>query len=375
MNSRQRVAAILHYQEYDRLPVVHFGYWAETLAKWADEGHLTQDEIAGVTDGSESERLLSAKLGFDFNWYVTVADRTGPLCGIYPPFEQKVIEQLPGGLIKTVNEYGVIAIEDPNSPSIPSEVDHLLKDRQSWEELFKPRLQFTEDRIDGQMLADVARHEDEREDPLGVFCGSMYGQIRNMMGLEAVSYLHADDEAFYDEMIDTVGLLNYRVTERLLASDIRFDFGHFWEDICFNFGPLVPPDVFQQKVVSHYRKITDLLGEHGIDIVSVDCDGKVDALIPAWLDGGVNTMFPIEVGTWNTSIQPWRNAYGKQLRGIGGMNKNVFSRDYAAIDQEIERLKPLVELGGYIPCPDHRIAPDAKWENVQYYCDRMRETF
>jgi uroporphyrinogen decarboxylase len=46
-----------------------------------------------------------------------------------------------------------------------------------------------------------------------------------------------------------------------------------------------------------------------------------------------------------------------------------------AIDDEIERLKPLVELGGYIPCPDHRIAPDAKWENVQYYCDKMRNTF
>jgi len=60
---------------------------------------------------------------------------------------------------------------------------------------------------------------------------------------------------------------------------------------------------------------------------------------------------------------------------VGGMDKVVFSRDYAAIDAEIERLKPLVELGGFIPCPDHRIAPDAKWENVQYYCDKMHRTF
>ena len=29
-------------------------------------------------------------------------------------------------------------------------------------------------------------------------------------------------------------------------------------------------------------------------------------------------------------------------------------------------------LGGYIPCPDHRIPPDAKFENVQYYCDKMQ---
>ena len=57
------------------------------------------------------------------------------------------------------------------------------------------------------------------------------------------------------------------------------------------------------------------------------------------------------------------------------MNKTVFAFDRAAIDAEIGRLKPLVELGGYIPCPDHRIAPDAKWDNVRYYCDRMREAF
>ena len=54
------------------------------------------------------------------------------------------------------------------------------------------------------------------------------------------------------------------------------------------------------------------------------------------------------------------------------MNKNVFALDYAAVDREIERLKPLMALGGYIPCPDHRIPPDAKFENVQYYCDKMQ---
>ncbi len=83
-------------------------------------------------------------------------------------------------------------------------------------------------------------------------------------------------------------------------------------------------------------------------------------------------MFPIEVGVWDASIEPWRKQYGPQLRGVGGMNKNVFARDFAAVDEEVERLVRLVELGGYIPCPDHRIPPTAKWENVQYYTERLR---
>ena len=49
--------------------------------------------------------------------------------------------------------------------------------------------------------------------------------------------------------------------------------------------------------------------------------------------------------------------------------------DKAAVDAEIERLKPLIDLGGYIPCPDHRIAPDAKFELVAYYCEQFRKAF
>jgi uroporphyrinogen decarboxylase len=45
------------------------------------------------------------------------------------------------------------------------------------------------------------------------------------------------------------------------------------------------------------------------------------------------------------------------------------------VDAEVERLRQLVELGGYIPCPDHRLPPGAEWDLVKYYCERMREVF
>ena len=171
--------------------------------------------------------------------------------------------------------------------------------------------------------------------------------------------------------MDTLAELCYRCTKSALETGAKFDYAHFWEDICFKNGPLVSPYVFEDFVAPHYKKIPNLLHQYHIDIVSVDCDGLIDTLVPIWLKNGVNTMFPIEVGTWNASIKPWREKYGQQLRGVGGMNKTVFAHDYKAIDEEIERLKPLIAMGGYIPCPDHRIAPDAKFENVQYYCEKM----
>lgn len=374
MNNRERLLAVLNYEKYDRLPVVHFGYWIETLQKWCDEGHLKPSEITGIWDGSPNENTISAKLGFDFNYYTTFQDRSG-FSSLFPAFEPKVIEELPDGTRKVLNEDGAIVLQKTGVISIPAEVGHLLVDRKSWEEHYLPRLQFTEDRFDAETVKKVVENSAAREEPLGIYCKSLFGQIRNWMGVEGISYLLADDEDLYDEIINTVGELCYKSTEKILASGAKFDFAHFWEDICFKNGPLVSPGVFEEKVGPHYKRITELVNSYGINIVSLDCDGLIDALIPTWINNGVNTMFPIEVGTWGASIKPWRERYGKQIRGVGGMNKVVFAYDYAAVDAEIERLKTLVDLGGFVPCPDHRIAPDAKWENVQYYCEKMRKVF
>ena len=51
MTHRERVRAILNYAPYDRMPLVHFGFWAETLEKWAAEGHITKEEAESWGDG------------------------------------------------------------------------------------------------------------------------------------------------------------------------------------------------------------------------------------------------------------------------------------------------------------------------------------
>ena len=383
MNNRERTLAILNYQDYDRLPLVHFGFWDETLLKWAGEGYITAQEARDWEDGNAVDIAISRRLGFDLNW----ANCFRPTTRLLPPIEERVIEVLPDGARKVLDENGAIVIEKDGATGIPTELDHMLKGRKEWEEFFLPRLQFSEERVtgasvrtpQGEIPFDAGGLEylrrGEWEKPYGLNCGSLYGVIRNWLGLMGSAYLQIDDPALFDEMIDTVGELCYKCAERALATGARFDFAHWWEDICFRSGPLINPRVFREKVGPHYRRISDLLHRHGIDLVSLDCDGKIDALVPIWLENGVNVMFPIEVGVWDASIAPWREAYGPELRGIGGMDKRVFAQDYAAIDAEIERLKPLVDLGGYIPCPDHRIAPDGKWENVQYYCERMRQVF
>ncbi|MCL2838670.1 MAG: hypothetical protein FWE04_06375 [Oscillospiraceae bacterium] len=364
MTHKERIKAIFNYEKYDKIPVVSFGYWHETLEKWHSEGHVTKEEWHDYLDGNAADKSIMKKLGFDFNWNPGYWANFG----LSPEFEPEILEKYDNGQIKMKNEAGIIVIVKEGIACISSEVGHTLTDRKSWEELYLPKLQYGEERIDFERLREL----ENAAVPVGLYCGSLMGNARNLMGVKGLAYLYADDEELFREIIDTMGNLAYETVKRILETGIKFDYGHFWEDICFKNGPLVIPSVFDELTGPHYKKITQLLRNNGINIVSVDCDGVIDSLIPTWLNNGVNTMFPIEVGTWNASIKPWREKYGKDVRGVGGMNKLEFAKDYKAIDAEIERLKPLIELGGYIPCPDHRISPDAIWENVQYYCDKMQ---
>ena len=377
MNHRERVKAILHYEGCDSLPIVHFGFWVETIEKWVLEGHISlspEGIIAASRNGSDEEAVVAEKLGFDFNWYTVLADRGG-LISLYPKFEKKVVRDLGDGRFHMQNEEGMIVLQHEGATGIPTEIGHTLTDRRSWEEFYLPKLRFSAERVNAEKVAYYKDLGEERQTPLGLYMGSLFGQIRNFMGLEAVSFLQYDDEELFDEIVDTVFNLSYQYAAEMLGSGIVFDFAHFWEDICFKNGPLISPAVFEKKFGPLYKRLTDLCGAHGIDIVSLDCDGVIDSLIPTWMENGVNTMFPIEVGTWGASIAPWREKYGKGLLGVGGMDKRVFAHSFAEIDKEIERLKPLINLGGFIPCPDHLLAPDAKWDNVCYYCERMRAEF
>ena len=384
MDPISRMLAILNYEAYDHLPLVQFSYWTETLEKWAAEGHITLEEARGYAYGNAIDVMLNKRLGFDFGWNCTFAWNTR----LEPPMEKRVLEQRPDGTRVVLNEDGVSIIEKTGIVSIPTEIDHTLKSRKEWEEIYKPRLQLFDmqrinagrARIDGQKYRfDQGGRElllkREGGHPFGLYCGSLIGVMRDWLGLVNMSYLMQDDELLFDEIAETVCELIFQGTKAVLDTGIQFDFAHFWEDICYKSGPLINPRVFAKKFGPKYKRITELVRSYGIHLISLDCDGKIDALIPIWLENGVNTMFPIEVGTWNASILPWREKYGRELRGVGGVSKYIFEQDHAVIDAEIERLRPLVDLGGYIPCPDHNLPPGARWENVQYYCERMRKVF
>ena len=369
MTNRERAMNILHYKPVDRFPAVHFGYWKELLVEWAEQGKIPKELSVGCGDGSEKERELDKLIGWDFNW----GHVASPNKKLKPGFLRQVLEVLPDGTQRVQNGDGLIERIKPNAGSIPSEDDYQLKDREAFEELYLPKMQFTPDRINFEYFRNFNETRDP-DVPIGLHIGSVLGDIRNMTSVLGMSYLlYDEDEELFADIVDTYAEMQYQCAKAVLETGAKFDFAHFWEDICFKNGPLIAPDMFDELCAKHYKKRTDLCHEYGIDIISLDCDGVVDKLLPTWFENGVNTMFPIEVGVWGDQFEPARQKFGKEMRGVGGMDKTALRKDKAAVDAEIERMKRLASLGGFIPCPDHRLMPGTKFELVQYYAEEIKK--
>ncbi len=369
MTNRERAMNILHFKEVDRFPAVHFGYWNELLHEWAEMGHIPLSIAENWGDGNEADHELDKILGWDFNWNTLAGSNNG----LSPQFEYKVLEELPDGSQRIQNGAGLIERIKSGANSIPSEDDYQLKDREAFEKLYRPKMEYFHERID----LDYFRNFNEtrnKDIPIGLHLGSILGEIRNMTSVLGMSYLMFDeDEELFADIIDTYAEMQYKCAEAILETGAKFDFAHYWEDICFKNGPLIAPDIFEELCAKHYKKRNDLCHKYGIDIISLDCDGVTDKLLPIWFENGVNTMFPIEVGVWGDQFEAARNKFGKGMLGVGGMDKTSLRVDKTAVDKEIERMKRLAALGGFIPCPDHRLMPGTKFELVQYYAEEIKK--
>ncbi len=353
MNDRQRFHEVMHYGRPDRAFLTDFQYTDDTLDNWYAQG-LPRD-----TD-------LDAYFGLDRFW--TNAGLNLALC---PAFDREIIEDLGEQIIERQGD-GVVVRRQKRGRTIPQEIDHLLKTRDDWNRHFKPRLDpSTPRRYPADWNERVARWKD-RDYPLVIGGGSLYGWLRDWIGMVQISYILYDDPAWFEEMVTTVADCILGTVERALT-EVRFDAVSMWEDMCYRAGPLISPDHFKRYLVPHYRRLTERFRKAGIDVIYLDCDGDMRPLIGHWMDGGVNCMFPVEVGAWGADPVALRKQYGRDLLMMGGFSKRILADSRQAISREIDRLQPLVDAGGFIGFCDHRVSPDVPLENYDYYIDTVRE--
>ncbi len=353
---RERWRRTMFFQQVDRIPNLEFGYWAETLKVWHGQGLPPEvDDEHGAYEyfGIEDTRtapvdVMGLRPGFDYE--------------VFAEDDDYITYRNPEGATERINKHG--------DKSIPQHLDFHLKDRATWEE-FKWRLKAGPERVPANW-SELARAYNRRDYPLATRIGSMIGVPRNWIGFEGIAMMVYDDPELLEEIVETLCVLVCDTLQRVLP-DVEFDFAAGWEDICFNSGPIVGVAFMRDVVAPRYKRITDLLHKHGCHVAWTDTDGNILSVVDSFLAGGINCMFPVEVHAGSDPLELRRRWPGLLMQG--GVCKMRIAEGPAAIRAELERLRPLVREGGFLPGFDHRVPSNITLKDYMYYLKLKRDLF
>ena len=357
LTDRERFNRQMHYQPVDRCFNMEFGYWDENYTLWP----------MFVNNGITNEAQANQYFNFD-----TIKEVWGNFW-LHPSFEGTVVEERETTRI-IMNGDGVMAeVPKGNLSSIPHYLQPTVVTPDDWRKVKEERLRRDDPARKVDVEALKKQHPASRDYPLGVRTGSMIGRIRDMLTFEGLAYATYDYPEMVEDMVETACVLMEDFLDQVLPH-IDFDYAAGWEDICYKSGPIVSLDFFQNVITPRYKRIGKKLKAAGIDIWYTDCDGDVRPILPSLMEGGMNCLFPFEV---NCCTHPAEllNAYGKDLRIMGGVDKIALGNGKAAIKAYLETLVPLVERGGYIPFCDHRCPPNVTPEDYLYYLDLKEAMF
>jgi uroporphyrinogen decarboxylase len=194
--------------------------------------------------------------------------------------------------------------------------------------------------------------------------GGFFGSLRNLMGVQNLCVAFYDQPRLIERMMEERADRVIEITGEVLKH-ARFETFWFWEDMAYKGGPLVGPDLFRKFAFRHYQRVCDWLRGQGIEHIGLGSDGKIDSLIPVWLDAGITLLWPFEVQS-GMDVLKVRRQYGKRLGIMGGLDKRVLAKGGPVMRAEVDRVMPLIEEGGYIPELDHSVPPGVSWAN---FCD------
>jgi uroporphyrinogen-III decarboxylase len=362
-----RYYRVFTYQPTDRVPDMEFGYWPQTIRRWLREGMKVE-----LTPAEQNEMFswkVDRHMGFDGHHHGWVSLQLG----MNPCFEHQVIEKRANSTIER-DSSGCIAeryLNDQEESSIPHYIEFPVKEPKDWEAM-KERYRI-DDPGRAVRAADIERVRKEAAEGrmITIGCPGPYGMLRGWMGFENLSLAFYEYPDMIHDMIDHMTELALHQL-RQIPLDIPIHHSSWWEDMASKNGPFVGPVMFRDFLQPQYHRIQEELKKHGVSLGIVDCDGNPHDIVANWMEEGVNIMFPAEVAA-GCDMYAWRKEFGRELRLKGGIAKTPLVEGGKAIDRELERIKPMLEQGGYIPHLDHLVPPDISYRNYQEYLEKKRK--
>ncbi len=352
MNDRQRVLSAMRYEPVDKPPLHLVKPWYDTLERWYGEG---------LPRGSDVHELLGLRSYEVRNISCNTA--------LYPVIEERIISE-DGDFVTALDEYGRTTRGFKSHTSLPEWVSFPVNSADDLRVFLDEHYDVSD--LDARFPHDWEENVRLAQESGAVVLidgGCYYWTLRSIAGVEQASYLLHDAPDLVEELFERYCTVVMEGISR--ASKLgQIDAIGCGEDIAFKTGTLMSPAMFRKLIYPRYKRAMDLAHSIGVEFGWMDSDGDLRELIPDYLDLGINIVAPCEVAASMAPVE-LRKSFGRDLRMTGGIDKREIAKGRAAIDAEIERNRPVIEDGGYLPSIDHSISSDISFGDYCYFIEKL----
>jgi uroporphyrinogen decarboxylase len=348
MDSRQRVKRALEHREPDRVPI-HDNPWQATVDRWRTEG---------LPSGIEPQDYFGYELvGFG-------ADTS-------PRFKEEVLS-IDNEYIVERDSYGGVRKNHRDFTTTPMIIDYPCKSREDWEKI-KPRLLPSDRRVD--WVTDLRNAQKERSRGRYITYNAIvgYDKLQKYVASERLLRAVIREPEWIKDMYWTDARFVMEMCDRMRAGGFEFDGAFLFCDLGYRHGPFFSPRHYEDQLHPVFKELCDFFHRREMQVI-LHCCGNVRALIPYFIEEGIDCLQPLEVKAGMDLIE-LKGEYGDEMAYMGGIDVRLMDLDDPRpLEKEIrEKVTVAKEDGGYIYHSDHSVPNTVSFRQYQRVIELIRK--
>jgi hypothetical protein len=374
MTDRERRLGTLAFGSPDRVPLEP-GYGREsTLKRWRAEG------LPAEVSGGEQIAAFAYRAAGGREELPVAGERFPVNVRMIPQFEEKVLERRggtqvvqdwKGNVCEIGSEFDVSYLRNPVDFVTRRWIQCPVESRSDWLDIARRYDPADPSRLPDDAAARARRLAD-RGWMVSLDIPGPFWQLREWLGFERLCTLFYDDLPFLRQMIGFWSTFVALVLERTFPVFVPDEI-HLSEDMAFKGFSMISPAMVREHLLPVWARWGKLIREAGCPVYAMDSDGFVGELIPLWIEAGITVCDPVEAAAGN-DLAAFRVRFGRRMAYRGGVDKRAIAKGGAAIENEIARVRPVIESGGYIPSCDHGVPADVSWPDFVRYVGLLART-
>ncbi|MEM2110482.1 MAG: uroporphyrinogen decarboxylase family protein [Candidatus Bathyarchaeia archaeon] len=348
MIPRERVKKALQHREADRIPI-HDSIWSATVDRWHNEGLPS-----GVTPDDY--------FGFELANFKADTSPQFPVEVLYED-EEYIVER---------NSYGGVRKNHRDLSTTPMIIDYPCKSQKDWEKI-KPRLTPSDYRVDWITGLQTFHREYNRGRFFTFNATVGYDKAQNYVASERLLKAVIKEPEWVIDMYRTDADLVMSMCDRMMKGGFKFDGAFLYCDLGYKTGLFFSPKHYEEELHPVFKDLCRYFHSKGM-LVFLHCCGRIETLIPFFIEEGIDCLQPLEVKAGMDLIE-LKEKYGDEISFMGGIDVRLMALDDPKpIEKEIQnKISVAKEGGGYIYHSDHSVPKNVSFQQYKRVMELVKK--